>query len=281
MPNTLKLLGQNVPEEALSEDERSYLRRHAVDGLKIHDIWRLMDGAWEEQGAGFTPERAKSLGAFYASPVWLLNGLFTQSDPESQGHRDAIAAWVVRHSPKTVVDYGGGFGTLARKLAKALPSSSVIVVDPYPSRLALHLAKAFDNLRYSVELPDEADIIIAQDVLEHVTDPLAMFGELVKATRVGGHIVTANCFQPLIKCHYPGVLHFYFSFHVVAPSLGCDFEGVVPGAEHGQIFRRSGKPLAWRRARMLEKTSTTLYPALRFTGRIKRSVGRLKSAIRR
>ena len=74
-----------------------------------------------------------------------------------------------------IAEYGGGLGSLARHIADTAPTAKVLVVEPYPTRLALRLAQQYPNLTYEATLPEGADVVIAQDVLEHVTDPLADF----------------------------------------------------------------------------------------------------------
>lgn len=258
------LLGRAVPAETLTPGEAAYLgaNLHRMDD--VGKVWAAMDAAWEAEGAGFAPgPETEGLGRFYGGPVWLLNGLFTETDPESRAHREAILAFVRSEDARLVADHGGGFGALARRLAAALPETRVRVVEPWPHPLALHLAGEHPNLAYAEALPaGDADIVIAQDVLEHVTDPLADFARLLDAVRVGGAVIAANCFQPVIHCHYPGALHFHFSFTRIAPRLGCRFEGGLPGAGHAHVFRKTGAAPDWAAARRLERLSRLAFPAL-------------------
>jgi len=254
----------------LNADEADYLAHHARDGMPVEEVWQLMDQAWDELGAGFGPGDSDALAAFYKSPVWLLNGFFVEYDPKSLAHREAIAQWAVVGSPATVVDFGGGFGALARRIAMRLPASTVTVVEEYPNPLALHFARRHANLKYSRALPESCDLMIAQDVLEHVLSPLKVFQQLAHGTRVGGHIVTANCFEPLIKCHYRGTFHLRFTFRHIAPSLGCKYVGTIVNAPHAQIFKRTDKQIDERKAARLEKISRTLYPILNFLSVVKR-----------
>ena len=52
----------------------------------------------------------------------LLNGLFIEADATSMMHRRAIADWVVERgaSIRKLLDFGGGFGTLASLIARLL-----------------------------------------------------------------------------------------------------------------------------------------------------------------
>lgn len=114
------------------------------------------------------------------------------------------------------------------------------------------------------------DAIVAQDVLEHVEDPVSLAAQLAGALREGGIAVFANCFHPLTQCHprhsFPRVMD---------GALGLRYLGVVEGAEHAQAFRRCS-PLFIERARGAERISRILGPALNLVctamSRVKRLV---------
>jgi hypothetical protein len=74
------------------------------------------------------------VSAFYRHPVWLLNGLFIEQDPQSLAHRQAFTTWVTQHLPTRVADFGGGFGGVARSIGATLPHGSVEVVEPISIR---------------------------------------------------------------------------------------------------------------------------------------------------
>lgn len=89
---------------------------HTKDDLR--NIWQLMDIVWDEYGCCSKELNLNEIDKFYAHPVWLLNGLFIEQHPLSMQHRNAISDWIVDDpSIKNILDYGGGFGTLARLIA--------------------------------------------------------------------------------------------------------------------------------------------------------------------
>ena len=55
--------------------------------VTLPEIWSLMDAAWVRYGCHLTPLTNDKLSAFYADPVWLLYGLFAESDYETVVHR--------------------------------------------------------------------------------------------------------------------------------------------------------------------------------------------------
>lgn len=251
----MRILYTDVPDQALTRDELAYLSQFQGRDLQLEEVWKLMDRAWECVGAGYAETQKEALAKFYASPVWLLNGLFTEYDSDSKRHRDGIANWLAEHAFDVVWDYGGGYGSLARKISALCPETQVRVVEPYPRKLALAISRAFPNLMFVPELSGRADCIVAQDVLEHVADPLDVFGQLLDHVPVGGYVVTANCFYPVIKCHLPQTFHFRYTFRHIVPSLGCTYMGTIPGVRHAQIFQKSDSKSDWDKTRRQERLS--------------------------
>ena len=152
-------------------------------------------------------------------------------------------------------DYEGGYGSLARKIAALCPNSQVRVVEPFPRKLALAVSRNFTNLTFVAALSGRADCIIAQDVLEHIIDPLDVFGHLLDHVHVRGYVVTANCFYPDIKCHLPQTFHLRYAFRHIVPSLGCRYVGTIPGVRHAQIFQKTNAEPNWEKARRQEQLS--------------------------
>ena len=271
-----KLLEQRISaveiKALLPKDAISYLSQNMHRLSDVSLIWQAMDDEWRRIGANFRSGNEDAIARFYELPVWLLNGLFTETDAESRLHRKAIADFVIGQDPDLVADYGGGFGSLGRRIALIDRSVRVVVVEPYPSGLATRLAQDITNLSYQPELPVEADVLIAQDVLEHVTDPLAHFARLLASVRIDGIVIAANCFRPVILCHYPGAFHFHFNFPWIAATLGCRFEGAAKEAPHALVFRRTRRAPNWLPARSLERLSRSLYPVLLAGQKLKRKL---------
>lgn len=251
----MRILHTEIPDQALTRDESVYLSQFQGRDLQLAQVWELMDQAWERIGAGYAESDKEALAKFYASPVWLLNGLFTEYDSDSKRHRDGIADWLGKNGFDVVLDYGGGYGSLARKIADLSPKTQVRVVEPFPRKLALAISSEFHNLTFVSALSGHADCIVAQDVLEHVADPLDVFGQLLNHVHVGGFVVTANCFYPVIKCHFPQTFHFRYTFRHIVPSLGCRYVGAIPGVRHAQIFQKTDVNPNWHKARRQERLS--------------------------
>lgn len=181
------------------------------------------------------------IGEFYNHPIWLLNGIFTQLDSTSVQHRQAIAQYVQKLNVKHLADYGGGFGELALAVTHCCSNTEVSIVEPYPSLAGQERVKHEARIKFTTQLVgDKFDVITAQDVLEHVEDPIELACKIAGAVREGGTVVFANCFYPVILCHLPTTFHLRHSFIWIMRAMGLRYIGIVDGASHAQIFIREG-----------------------------------------
>lgn len=78
----------------LHQNELDYLQSvfASYNGFpSVRDLWQLMDEQWifHKCDPRVMDDRVT---AFYRHPVWLLNGLFIEQDPESLAYRKAFAA---------------------------------------------------------------------------------------------------------------------------------------------------------------------------------------------
>lgn len=242
--------------------------------LTLAELWQQMDEAWETLGLNeYAPDPA-ALAAFYRHPVWARNGRFTETDPVSLGHRLALVRRLAWLNPARVLDYGGGFGAVARMYAASAPGAQVDVYEPFPAAEALARAAALPNLRYVDHLNGPYAAVIALDVLEHLTDPLATLAELAEVLAPGGVLILANNFYPVIRCHLPGTFYLRYSFDWFAQALGLQRIGQVPGSPAVAYRRVRRVPPDWPRLRRMERLARIAYPALRSLHRAYRSVRR-------
>jgi len=256
----------NVKQSAflLSADESNEINRLLSlvgPNPSLKDLWGLMDQAWERCGCDNIKPDPDRLANFYGDPVWLLNGMFIEQHDVSMGHRLAITAAVTALAPTSVLDFGGGFGTLARLLATAVPKAEVAICEPFPPQHGIKSCQPFANIRFIPELTSESvDVLVSTDVLEHVPDPLALLAAMVDAVRPGGHLFIANCFYPVIACHLPCTFHLRYSFDAFCEALGLEVLGPCEGS-HATIYRRTQvlQP-DWPRLRSMEQRSQRLFP---------------------
>ncbi|MFQ6539513.1 MULTISPECIES: class I SAM-dependent methyltransferase [Aphanothece] len=222
-----------------------------------------MDTAWKICGCDQQHYAPALYRDFYSHPVWLLNGIYVEQDPVSMGHRRSIANGVASLGPRQILDFGGGFGTLARLIADRLPCSHVSICDPFPPAHGLEACKAYPNITFVHTLTSHRfDALVCTDVLEHVHDPISLLEEMIVAVKPGGHLFIANCFQPVILCHLPCTFHLRYFFSWCAEPLGLQQIGRCQGS-HAWIYqRRSDGAINRRKARFRETVAKALHPLL-------------------
>ncbi len=249
---------------ALSSDEHIQIEqilRETGNNPTLEQIWVLMDRAWAESGCNQAHFDADCYSAFYSHPVWLLNGMFIEQHDESMRHREAIAEVIAQKCSSRLLDFGGGFGTLARCIAQRSAHTKVDIHDPFPPRHGIESCGPFSNIHFVSELHASTyDALVCTDVLEHVHDPLSLLVQMVQVVRPGGSLVIANCFYPVIACHLPCTFHFRHSFDRFCKELGLAVEGASPGG-HGVIYTRTqAVEPDWPRLRRMEKRSRLAFP---------------------
>jgi SAM-dependent methyltransferase len=227
----------------------------------LEQLWSLMDPAWSRHGCENRLPKPNRLANCYSDPVWLLNGMFIEQHSVSMGHREAITTAVEALAPERILDFGGGFGTLARLLARALPQAEINICEPYPPRHGFESCKPFAKIRFVPELNRQCvDVLVSTDVLEHVPDPLALLAAMVDAVRPGGHLLIATWFYPVILCHLPSTFHLRYSFDAFCQVLGLEVLGPCDGS-HATIYRRTSVvEHDWSRLRAMERRSQRLFP---------------------
>lgn len=248
----LKVWGFDLPVVELGADVRAYLGALPVARPTVEWVWAEMDRIWRDFGLDNRNFLSKQpIAAYYSHPVWTMNGIFTATDPVSVGHRTAIASHLVALHPARVADYGGGFGELALAIAVRRPETRVDIVEPFPSPMGVARVAHLPQVGFVRDTGEGGyDAMIAQDVLEHVEDPIGLAAQLAESVRPGGWLIFANCFFPVIECHLPRTFFLRHTFRWVMEAMGLRFLGVVRGAEHALVFERRGEldPTAARRA---------------------------------
>jgi 2-polyprenyl-3-methyl-5-hydroxy-6-metoxy-1,4-benzoquinol methylase len=268
--------GLSLPTVALEQADINYLKKVAsLERPPIEWIWKEMDRVWNALGLeNHTALQGQAIGEFYSHPIWVINGVFSAVDSVSVKHRDSIAEFVSRIGVKRAADYGGGFGELALRLHVVNLKIQIDIVEPYPSKLGMLRVAGKTGIQFVNELDGEYDCVIAQDVLEHVEDPIRLACKIAAAVRVGGVVIFANCFYPVIQCHLPSTFHLRHTFPMVMRAHGLRYLGRVEGASHAQIFKRTGR-LDIMCARRAERISRMLGSALNFALAVRARLKRL------
>jgi 2-polyprenyl-6-hydroxyphenyl methylase/3-demethylubiquinone-9 3-methyltransferase len=228
----------------------------------VEDIWQLVDNVWDDLDCDNKNFNKAEIDEFYSHPVWLLNALFIEQDDVCMQQRHAVSGWMAKMGFEKVLDYGGGGGVLSRLVAEKKPDAIVDVYEPYPSRYAISRAADYPNIRFIDKIGSNYDCVISVDVLEHVPDPLDLFSRMVESARVGGYMVVANHFYPVVKCHLPSTFHLRYTFNRFARLLGLELIGPCEGS-HAIIYqKKKAVSYNWRKIRNYEQISKVLFVLL-------------------
>ena len=261
--NEFLIWGHSLSSDWLSEEELNYLRQLPAELPTVEWVCHELDRVWHEQRLDNRISLStQSISGYYGHPVWLMNGIFSVRDPVSFSHRTAIAKHLKDSGEKLIADYGGGFGQLAILIAEVIPDVEIYIVEPYPSMVAIQRLRTETRVKFIPNLAFERyEAIVAQDVLEHVEDPIKLACKLASSVPIGGKVIFANCFYPHIQSHLPSTFHLRCTFPYVMKSLGLRYVGKVKGAEHALVFERVGH-LRLSNARRAEAISRLVGPAL-------------------
>ena len=243
----------------LHDGERAYHLSKVLVRCGGHLLLKQLCQQMDEPGhaLGCDPSHLDEwVSAYYNNPVWLLNGLFIDQDPESLAHGQAITLWAAANRPTRVADYGGGYGGLARLLGAALPEGQVEVVEPHPHPAAIALSANTPNVRYIPELTGSYDLLIATDVFEHVPDPIGLVASSAAHLRIVGVYLMANFFAPVMACHLPQLFQLSIGWDQVMRAMGLQ---PLEKVKYGRVYERTG-PLNEEAVFHLEALSRRVYP---------------------
>jgi SAM-dependent methyltransferase len=234
-------------EELLSKTGRN---------IGLQDLYRLMDEVWLACGCDANYYDEAKYNSFYRHPIWLLNGIFIEQHGESLDHRSAIAEAIRAKESAKVLDFGGGFGTLARMIATAHPECIVDIWDPFPPQHGIEACAAYPGISFVSSPRDNAyDALVCTDVLEHVHDPLALLADMVRKVKVGGVLIIYNCFYRVIQCHLPCTFHLLYTFDEFCLLIGLRVEAKTSD-NHATIYIKEAEiEPDWHLIRKLEKAS--------------------------
>ena len=271
----IDLIDVNLSEFEKQEIDKLMKRANQDIHDDLEQIWYLMDLVWDDfHCEGKNPDW-KIIDKFYEHPVWLLNGLFIEQDAVSLGHRRAISAWIVKNNLTKVVDFGGGFGTLAKMIAGKRSDIQVDLYEPHPSQFMIKSTAEIHNITLIETLNTDYDCLVSTDVLEHVADPLKHFSEMIQCVSRNGYLIIANAFFPMIKCHLPQSFHFRYTFKFFAKTMGLENIGQLQGS-HATIYKKlDNKEINWTVIRLFERFSKALFPLINFAKPVLQPIKRM------
>jgi 2-polyprenyl-3-methyl-5-hydroxy-6-metoxy-1,4-benzoquinol methylase len=230
-------------------DLENYLKSFEYgESISNPELWKEMDRIWNHLNLDNKRKfSSQNIGQFYAHPVWTLNGLFSEKDQISYSHREKIVDFAKMHFKTNpfinVADFGGGSGVLAKIFEMKMPQLKQIdIVEPWPSDFFLNKLREFRKINFVDDFENNNfyELIISQDVLEHVENPIEVAFECFDATKIEGIVLFANCFYPVIECHLPKNFYLRHLFKYVVTSKNLKYLGKLPGVNHVEIYQKIG-----------------------------------------
>ena len=133
MENLLEYIHQNKIDQLLEKEESDWittaLSKYENFQMSIEDMWNLLDEVWFELGCTQNSDE-QELSKYYSHPVWVLNGIHIENNPQSLQAREKFTSWIIEKKFKRIADFGGGFGTLGRMINSKDPSIEINIIEP-------------------------------------------------------------------------------------------------------------------------------------------------------
>ena len=191
----------------------SYLTpEESLNGFNINRLWEILDQVWNEMVSqselnSYTDE---FLYQYYQHPVWLINAAFSESDVSTIDDRLAAVRLITHISPKKILDYGGGIGTVSRlcsiKISEA-DTIDLVDISKFRNTVEKYLS-GYNSIRILENPEPPYDAVISTEVLEHIINPIDFLIKINSLLRIGGAFAASWSFAPCIKCHI------HYNFHL-------------------------------------------------------------------
>lgn len=213
---------KEVPIPTYYGDELCY-----VNGLKyardvVRDVTRYRLGT-----IGFGSAKTAQVNDEYG---------LKQSDESSHGK---LLAWVGNRSPCRILDLGCSGGRLAAQLADAGHSVigvDAIEIDGVRARVDRFVQADLERGLPIDETGDGYDVVLAGDLLEHLSQPGRLLGDIKEVLKPGGTLIVS----------IPNIGHWYPRLRVLAGRFDYDRRGILDETHLRFFTRRSFRSLATR-----------------------------------
>lgn len=112
--------------------------------------------------------------------------------PTWERYYNDFARYIIRQSPKNVLEIGGGAGKLATLVTESLPEVTWTVVEPNPwikETPQIKVVSSFFDENF--EFNGDVNTVVFSQVMEHAYDPHAFVRSISKFLKVGDRLICA------------------------------------------------------------------------------------------
>jgi len=131
-------------------------------------------------------------------------------------HHHAFAEFVLQHSPKTVLEIGGGHGMLSMHCHEKVPDIDWTILEPNPSPRpdcrARYLQGFFDE---HFQFDRSVDTVVHSHLLEHLYEPTQFLDQLARILPIGGkHIFSIPNLPVMLERGYTNCINFEHTYFI-------------------------------------------------------------------
>ncbi len=152
--------------------------------------------ALAEEWRTSSPKTAEDVATFYLNAEGIADDLDAWHEtPERKEWTAAVIAAATVAKAQRVIDVGAGAGHDLIALREAFPDIQIGAVEPnhkLRERLSEQGIESWPKLDLVPSTLRDLDMIVCLDVLEHVTDPEALLGQIIDRLKMGGVFVEAT-----------------------------------------------------------------------------------------
>jgi hypothetical protein len=170
---------------------------------------------------------SRSTGSMQLNPLIPLEVLYSQSHGSGSvgalwnRHHSEFAKFVYEHSPRHVLEIGGGHGILAQNYLQHKPDAQWTIVEPNPTvppHPQIRVIRQLFDERFAVD--EKVEAIVHSHVLEHIYEPLDFLIQISHSIGQGKkHLFSVPNLQIMLRRKYTNCINFEHTVFLTEPFI--------------------------------------------------------------